>query len=57
MNFPNWSCTCPRFTFTVPKSCRHVIEMWNELSAFTQADIVHHDEIEAKPWFRPTPKT
>jgi hypothetical protein len=52
---PNWDCTCPRFTFN--KSCRHVQAMWNELSGFTQASIVHHDEIETKPWYKAKPNT
>jgi len=49
---PNITCTCPTATFQ-RKVCHHAEEMWNELSNFTKNDIVHHDEIVAKPWYRP----
>ena len=51
MTNPNITCTCPTATFQ-RKVCHHAEEMWNELSNFTKNDIVHHDEIIAKPWYR-----
>lgn len=50
MDRPNWDCTCRRFVLS--KHCRHVFEIWNELNGFTQANIVHHDEIARKPWMK-----
>jgi hypothetical protein len=50
-NNPNITCTCPKFTFS--RTCRHCEQAWNELSEFTRQDIIHHDEIVAKPWWRP----
>jgi hypothetical protein len=48
---PNIDCTCPTFTFA-PRSCWHVQAAWDELSPFTQNDIIHHYEIVAKPWWK-----
>jgi hypothetical protein len=52
MEDPNINCTCPRFVYQ-GRRCSHRDEMWNELSQFTKNDIVHHDEIVAKPWYHP----
>jgi hypothetical protein len=48
---PNITCSCPTATFQ-RKRCHHAEEMWAELSNFTKNDIVHHDEIVAKPWYQ-----
>jgi hypothetical protein len=47
---PNITCTCPQFTFS--RTCRHAEQAWGELTDFTKQDIIHHDEIVAKPWWR-----
>ncbi len=51
MDKPNIECTCPKFVYQ-GRWCGHCDEMWNDLSNFTKNDIIHHDEIVAKPWYR-----
>jgi hypothetical protein len=51
---PNITCTCPKFTFS--RTCRHCDQAWGELTDFTKQDIIHHDEIVAKSWWRPKAK-
>src|ERR1035437_5035631 len=45
---PNIVCTCPLSTFQ-RKLCRHAEQMWNELDQFGKLNVIHHDEIAAKP--------
>jgi hypothetical protein len=51
MELPNVHCTCPLATFQ-SKLCRHALEMWNDLDSFAKQNVIHHDEIVAKPWWR-----
>jgi hypothetical protein len=49
---PNIVCTCPLSTFQ-RKLCGHAEQMWNELDQFAKLNVIHHDEIVAKPWYKP----
>lgn len=39
MDRPNWDCECPGFHFN--KECRHVKELWGEMSGFQRAIAVN----------------
>jgi hypothetical protein len=51
-NNPNITCTCPKFTFS--RTCRHCEKAWAELDEFAKQHVIHHYEIAAKPWWRPS---
>jgi hypothetical protein len=51
MQNPNIACTCPVGTFQ-HKVCGHGQRMWDELDSFAKQNVIHHDEIVAKPWYR-----
>jgi hypothetical protein len=51
MQNPNATCTCPLGTFQ-RKPCNHAAQMWNDLDSFAKQNVIHHDEIIAKPWYR-----
>jgi hypothetical protein len=51
MERPNITCTCPLATFQ-GKLCGHGQKMWNELDSFAKQNVIHHDEIVAKSWWK-----
>lgn len=46
---PNLTCTCPKFTMTVPHWCWHAERVWNEwMTMFQRMSVVHYEEIKQK---------